>query len=170
MRASRPRHVVALAVMSSGFLAGCVFNNTLHNAEGFYQEAENFRLVRQDSAGRARYDEVVATEISRDVLAAPRLSSEFFEAYATARPDAPWAGKALLASRELTSDPAQRKWLDRRIETLPADAYIRYPRSGHSAPELGGLESRLQDALDQLLERVDEQLLALRQLAGVPKE
>ena len=60
MRTSRPRHVVALTVVGSGFLVGCIFNNTLHNAEGLYQEAENFRLAGQDSAGRARYDEVVA--------------------------------------------------------------------------------------------------------------
>ena len=113
---------------------------------------------------------VGAAEISRDVLAAPRLSATLFQAYATAVPDAPWSGKALLASREQTSDPAQRKWLDQQIEALPEDAYVRYARRGHLGPELGDLESRLQDALDQLLERVDEQLSARRQLAGVPKK
>jgi tetratricopeptide (TPR) repeat protein len=113
---------------------------------------------------------VGAAEISRDVLAAPRLSATLFQAYATAVPDAPWSGKALLASREQTSDPAQRKWLDQQIEALPEDAYVRYARRGHLRPELGDLESRLQDALDQLLERVDEQLSARRQLAGVPKK
>jgi len=60
VRTSRPGHVVALAVVGSGFLAGCIFNNTLHNAEGLYKEAENLRLAGQDSAGRAGYDEVVA--------------------------------------------------------------------------------------------------------------
>ena len=113
---------------------------------------------------------VGAAEISRDVLAAPRLSAALFQIYATAVPDAPWSGKALLASREQTSDPAQRKWLDQQIEALPGDAYVRYARSGHFGPELGDLESRLQDTLDQLLERVDEQLSARRQLAGVPKK
>jgi hypothetical protein len=107
---------------------------------------------------------------SRDVLAARRLSAALFQAYATAVPDAPWSGKALLTSKELTSDPAQRKWLDQRIDALPEDAYVRYARSGHFGPELGDLESRLQDTLDQLLERVDEELSARRQLAGVPKK
>ena len=113
---------------------------------------------------------VGAAEISRDVLSAPRLSAALFQAYATAVPDAPWSGKALLASRELTSDPAQRKWLDQRIDSLPEDAYVRSARSGNFGPELGELESRLQDTLDQLLERVEEELSARRQLAGVPQK
>ena len=110
-----------------------------------------------------------AAEISRDVLAARRLSAALFQAYVAAVPDAPWSGKALLASRELTVDPAQRKWLDQRIEASPGDAYVRLARNGRSGPELGELESRLQSTLDQLLERVDEELSARRQLAGVPK-
>ena len=113
---------------------------------------------------------IAAAEISRDVLAAARLSAALFRAYATAVPGAPWSGKALLASGELTSDPAERKWLDRRLEALPEDAYVRYALTGDFGPELGDLESRLQDTLDQLLERVDEQLSARRQLAGVLKE
>lgn len=113
---------------------------------------------------------IAAAEISRDVLAAARLSAALFRAYATAVPGAPWSGKALLASGELTSDPAERKWLDRRLEALPEDAYVRYALTGDFGPELGDLESRLQDTLDQLLERVDEQLSARRQLAGVPEE
>ena len=83
-----------------------------------------------------------AAEISRDVLAAPRLSAALFQVYAAAVPDASWSGKALLASRDLTSDPAQREWLDQRIEALPGNAYVRYARSGHSGPEMGELESQ----------------------------
>ena len=113
---------------------------------------------------------VAAAEISRDVLAARRLSAALFQAYAAAAPDALWSGKALLASRELTTDPAQRRWLDQRIEALSGDAYVRYARDGHSGPELGALESGLQGTLDQLLARVDEELSARRQLTGVPKE
>ncbi len=113
---------------------------------------------------------ISAAEISRDVLAAPRLSAALFQAYAVAVPDAPWSGKALLASMALTTDPAQRKLLGGRIETLPEDPYVRYARSGHFGPELGELESRLQGMLDELLERVNEELSARRQLAGVPKK
>ena len=60
MRASRPRHVVALAAVGSGVFAGCLFNNTLYNAGDLYQEAEGLRLADQDSASSARYREVVA--------------------------------------------------------------------------------------------------------------
>ena len=113
---------------------------------------------------------VGAAEISRDVLAARRLSAALFQAYAAAVPDAPWSAKALLAARELTADPAQRTRLEQRIAALPGDAYVRYARYGRSGPELGELESRLQETLDQLLGRVDEELSARRQLAGVPKK
>lgn len=111
-----------------------------------------------------------AAEISRDVLVAPRLSAALFVAYTGAAPDSPWSGKALLAARELTTESGPRKWIDERLEALPADAYVGYARRGRDAPELGELESRLQAALDPILERVDEELVALRQLAGVPKQ
>ena len=113
---------------------------------------------------------VGAAEISRDVLGAPRLSSALYQTYAAAVPDAPWSGKALLASRALTTDPAQRKWLDQKIGALSEDAYARYARNGRSGVELGALEMLLQGALDRILERVDEDLSARRQLAGVPKK
>jgi tetratricopeptide (TPR) repeat protein len=113
---------------------------------------------------------VGAAEISRDVLGAPRLSSALYQTYAAAVPDAPWSGKALLASRALTTDPAQRKWLDQKIGALSEDAYARYARNGRSGVELGALEMLLQGALDRILERVDEELSARRQLAGVPNK
>ena len=53
-------HVVALAAVGSGVFAGCLFNNTLYNAGGLYQEAENLRLADQDSASTDLYREVVA--------------------------------------------------------------------------------------------------------------
>ena len=59
MRASRARQVVALVAVGSGVCAGCLFNNTLYNAGGLYQEAEDLRLADQDSASSARYREVV---------------------------------------------------------------------------------------------------------------
>ena len=113
---------------------------------------------------------IAAAEISRDVLIAPRLSAALFLAYAVAVPEAPWSGKALLAARELTADRAQRKWLDELLEALPEDVYVRYARKGRVGAELGELEARLQETLDSLIERVDEELAARRQLAGVPKE
>jgi tetratricopeptide (TPR) repeat protein len=80
-----------------------------------------------------------AAEISRDVLSARRLSAALFQAYVAAVPDAPWSGKELLTSRELMADPAQRKWLDQRIQASPGDAWIRLARDGRSGPELGGV-------------------------------
>ena len=111
-----------------------------------------------------------AAEISRDLLVAPRLSAALFLAYLAAAPDAPWSGKALLAARDLTTERAQREWLDERLDAIPRDAYVRYARKGHFGPELGELEAQLQRTLDPLIERVDEELAARRQLAGVPKE
>ena len=111
-----------------------------------------------------------AAEISRDLLVAPRLSAALFLAYLAAAPDAPWSGKALLAARDLTTERAQREWLDERLDAIPGDAYVRYARKGHFGPELGELEAQLQRTLDPLIERVDEELAARRQLAGVPKE
>ena len=69
-----------------------------------------------------------------------RLSATLFQAYAAAVSDAPWVGKALLASRELTTDPAQRERLDERLDALPGDPFVRYARKGHDGPELGELE------------------------------
>ena len=86
------------------------------------------------------------------------------------RPDGLWYTKALLAARELTTNPAERDRLDERLDALPGDPYVRYARKGHDVPELGELEYRLQEALDPLIERVAEELTARRQLAGVPKE
>ena len=111
-----------------------------------------------------------AAEISRDVLAARRLSTALFQAYADQAPDAPWYAKALLAARELTADPAERHLLDERLKALPEDPYVRYARGDHDVPELGELEYRLQGALDLIIERVNQELIARRQLTGVPRE
>ena len=113
---------------------------------------------------------IAAAEISRDVLVAPRLSVWLFQAYTAVAPGAPWSGKALLAAKELTAEPAGRGWLDERLDELPEDLYVRYARKGHSGAELAELEVQLQTALDLLIERVDEELAARRQLAGVPKK
>ncbi len=110
-----------------------------------------------------------AAEISRDELAARRLSAALFQAYASAAPEAPWYAKALLAARELTADPVERERLHERLDALPGDPYVRYARKGHSVPELAELEDRLQGALDSLIERVDEELSAGKQLPGVPE-
>ena len=111
-----------------------------------------------------------AAEIARDGLVARRLSAALFQAYAGEAPDAPWYTKALLAARDVTTDPAEQERLDRRLDALSEDPYVRYARKGHDVPELGELEYRLQEALDPLIERVDRELTAQRQLAGVPKE
>ena len=110
-----------------------------------------------------------AAEISRDVLSAPKLAAALFLAYATEATDAPWTGKALLASKELTSDPTERRWLDGRLDALPEDPFVRYARMAHQGSELGDLESRLQERLDALMARVEEELAARRLLAGVPE-
>ncbi len=111
-----------------------------------------------------------AAEICRDVLGARRLSGALFQLYADSGPEAPWSAKALLAAREMTTDAALREGIDRRLDALPGDAYVRYARRGLPMAELGELESRLQAMLDSLIERVDEELTARRQLAGVPKK
>jgi len=111
-----------------------------------------------------------AAEIARDGLAARRLSAALFQAYAGAAPDGPWYTKALLAARELTTEPAERERLEQRLDALPEDPYVRYARRGLDVPELGDLEYRLQGVLDPLIERVDEELIARRQFAGVPRE
>lgn len=113
---------------------------------------------------------IAAAEISRDVLAAQRLSGSLFQRYADLVPEAPWSTKALLAARELTTDPAQREGLDRRLDAHPGDAYVLYARKGRPMAELEELESRLQAMLDPLVERVEEELTARRQLVGVPKK
>ena len=60
MRIPRPRQAVTFATLGSGLLAGCVYFNTLYNAEALYQEAEDLRLAGQGSAVDERYREVVA--------------------------------------------------------------------------------------------------------------
>ena len=109
-----------------------------------------------------------AGEIARDVLAAGRLSASLFHSYAVAAPGGPWIGKALLSSRELTSDTAERNRLAGLLDALPADPYVRYAHRAHIGVDLGESESRLQDVLDALLVRVDEELRARRQLAETP--
>jgi len=113
---------------------------------------------------------ICAAELARDGLVARGLAATLFQAYADAAPDAPWYTKALLAAMELTTDPAGRKRLDERLDALPGDPYVRYARKGQVVPELGDLEYLLQEALDSLAERVDEELTARRQLAGAPEE
>jgi tetratricopeptide (TPR) repeat protein len=109
---------------------------------------------------------IAAAEISRDGLAARLLAAALFQAYAEAVPDARWCAKALLAARDLATDPAARQKLDERLDRSPGDPYVRYARKGHDVPELGELEYRLQAELDPIIERVDQQLTARRQLAG----
>ena len=111
---------------------------------------------------------IAAAEISRDGLAARRLSAELFQAFVNVVPDAAWSAKALLAVRDLTPDPAARQKLDELLDRSPGDPYVRYAREGHDVPELGELEYRLQAELDPLIERVDQELAARRQLAGAP--
>ena len=113
---------------------------------------------------------IAAAEISRDGLAARRLAAALFQAYAGTAPDAPWSAKALLAARELTADPVERKRLDERLDEFPGDPYVLYVRKGHDVPELGELEYRLQGELDPIIQRVDDELTARRQLAGRPRE
>ena len=136
MRISGPRHV-AVATVGLGLFVGCATYNTLYDAEALYREAEDLRLTGRDSAVRERYREVVAratkgyesdedgvraddalgaAEIARDGLAARRLSAALFQAYADAAPDGQWYTKALLAARELTTDPAERERLDERVD------------------------------------------------------
>ena len=93
MRISGPRHV-AVATVGLGLFVGCATYNTLYNAEALYREAEDLRLG----------------------LAARRLSAALFQAYADAAPDGLWYTKALLAARELTTDPAERERVDERVD------------------------------------------------------
>ena len=60
MTISGPRQAVTLATLASGLLAGCVYFNTLYNAEALYREAEDLRLAGQDSVVDEWYREVVA--------------------------------------------------------------------------------------------------------------
>ena len=141
---------------------------TSEEAQGLLNAIRQVELLTQYALEGEPIALFGAAGISRDVLGAPRLSSALFQAYAAAAPEAPWSGKALLASRDLTTDPAQRAWLDERLEALAGNAYVRFAHKGRHGPELGELETRLQGTLDRLVERVDEELAARRQLAGVP--
>ena len=55
----RPRQAVVFVTLGSGVFSGCVYYNTLYNAENLYREAEGLRLAGQDSAVSAHYREVV---------------------------------------------------------------------------------------------------------------
>ena len=142
-----------------------------------YEEAQALLNAMRRVELLAKYgleDEPVAligaAEIARDVLGARQLSAALFQSYAAVTPTGPWIGKALLASRALTTDPVSWKRIDQRIGALTADSYVRYAHYQHVGAELGELESRLQEALDPLVERVEEELRARRQLAGIPKK
>ncbi len=139
-------------------------------AQGLLNAIRREELLTEYGLGDEPIAFIAAAEISRDVLVAPRLSVWLFQAYTAVAPGAPWSGKALLAAKELTAEPARRQWLDERLDDLPEDAYVRYARKGSFGDELGELEIQLQAALDVLVERVDQELAARRQLAGVPKK
>jgi tetratricopeptide (TPR) repeat protein len=62
-----------------------------------------------------------AAEIARDALAAPRLASALFLAYADATPAPPWRGKALLAALDAAPDEALREDIRRRASALAED-------------------------------------------------
>ena len=143
---------------------------TSEEAQGLLNAIRRVELLTEYGLEDEPIALIAAAEISRDILVARRLSAVLFQAYLAKVPGGPWSGKALLASKALTTDPVQRTWLEERLKALRGDAYVRYARRGRDSPELGELESRLQRILDQLTERVDEELAARRQLASVPKQ
>ena len=112
MRTHRPRHVVALTVLGSGFLVGCIFNNTIHNAESLYGEAENLRLAGQDSAGSVRYHESVA-KATKGYRAdedgrGPKMHSSSSPRLSFALGEIPDANRALEQVLEISTDPDVR--------------------------------------------------------------
>ena len=165
-RLAEVRQVDQLAQLRSVLLPAV----TYEDAQALLNAARRVELLTEYALEGEPVALIGAAEIARDVLGAGQLSVGLFQAYAAVEPNGPWMGKALLASRALTTDAVARKRLDQRLEALTADLYVRYARMGHGEPELGALESRLQEALDPILLRVDEELAERRQLAGVPKE
>ena len=141
---------------------------TSEEARGLLNAIRRVELLTEYGLDREPVALIGAAEIARDGLGARLLSVGLFHAYAAAVPSAPWYTKALLAAGELTTDPAERARLYDLLDALPGDPYVRYARRGQDVPELGELEYRLQAELDPLIERVERELTARRQLQGAP--
>lgn len=92
-----------------------------------------------------------AAEIARDELAAPRLARQLFIAYAEVAPQAPWAGKALLAAVAIAPNDVESNALRDRLAALPPNPYTTLVR-GESAV----------DAYESAEERLDRSMIALR--------
>jgi hypothetical protein len=141
---------------------------TSEEARGLLNAIRRVELLTEYGLEREPVALIGAAEIARDGLGARSLSIGLFQAYAAAAPSAPWYTKALLAAGELTTDRAERERLYGLLDALPGDPYVRYARRGQDVPELGELEYRLQGELDPLLERVERELTARRQLQAAP--
>ncbi len=87
-----------------------------------------------------------AGELARDSLAAPRLATGLFLAYADAVPDEPWTSKALLAALAIAPSEGTRAWLRGRLEGRAGSPYVRAAR-GEPAPGFEALEEELGERL-----------------------
>jgi len=109
-----------------------------------------------------------AAERTRESLGAPVLAASLFLAFVDLQPESPWAGKALLAARDLVVDPGRREAIQLRLRGLPESEYLRYARTGEATGTLATMEERLQSALTDVLGRVETELRERRLLVEAP--
>lgn len=115
-----------------------------------------------------------AGEIARDELEARELARSLLLRYA-AEPERPWAGKALLAALDLTSEPTLRSPLLRRIAEMRDDPYVMASASTSISAAVSGapparvleLDAELQQTLTRV---VDSAVERARQLDALARE
>ena len=116
---------------------------------------------------------VVAAEMARDGLGAPRLARGLFLRFATEAPASPFAGKAILAALATTPDPRSDPALRSGLEDRVGDPYVAQARGAASAaPHLGEIEAQLAGIMTELLARADTEVqrrdLFLRGIDSLP--
>jgi tetratricopeptide (TPR) repeat protein len=116
-----------------------------------------------------------AAETARDALGAPRLARAFFLRYVAEQPDAPWAGKAMLAALATTPDPSGDAALRRGLEARTWDPYVASVRTGTvGSDRVQRLEAELARRLGLLRTRAEAEArrrdltVAARDTAGAP--
>lgn len=129
-------------------------------------------LVERGGAAGQGVALFAAAELARDTLGSPHLARRLFLAYADAEPEAPWAGKALLAALELVQDPEERAALEERMAAHEENVYVQVAGGARDgAREFQAVELRLQGVLAAILRQVgleaERRDVAVRRAADV---
>jgi hypothetical protein len=104
-------------------------------------------LVQRSAATGQPLALFTAAEMARDELGAPLLARSLFTAYAEIAPQAPWAGKAVLAGIAIAPAAPEATELRARLDALPSNPYTTISRGEGAIEAYDIAEERLARAM-----------------------